>query len=276
MEATSGERGILELKSEGTPVEYCEGDGDTTLLSRLKTNQGIDMKKRFDKNHVMKNTGKSLYALQAEKGVKLSKTVIAHLQKCISYALSTNSGDEDGLKENLEAIIPHNFGDHQLCKPRFCQKVRNPDIKYIHRSLPYKHNLSGEKLRSRLDDIMASVIARVGQLVDLGSSQQCEHANREVTLRAPKNIHYGGTEALDFRVHATSAFINEGRHYIAKVCLVEYTVTVAFFLFLFFFVLVYHKILQLYFFFIFKFIKYEFISRIIVLGVQPSYYYRKL
>lgn len=217
MEATSGEKGILDLASEGTPVEYCEGDGDTTLLSRLKTNQGIDMKKRFDKNHVMKNIGKSLYSLQAEKGVKLSKTVIVHLQKCISYALSMNSGDEDGLKENLEAIIPHNFGDHQLCKPRFCQKLRKPDLQYIHRSLPYKHNLSDEKLRLRLNEIMATVISKVGQLVDLGSSQQCEHANREVTLRAPKNIHYGGTEALDFRVHATSAFINEGRSYITKV-----------------------------------------------------------
>jgi len=64
---------------------------------------------------------------------------------------------------------------------------------------------------------MAPIIAKVGQLVDLGSSQQCEHANREVTIRAPKNIHYGGTEALDHRVQATAAFINEGRHYITKV-----------------------------------------------------------
>lgn len=217
MEATSGERAFLDLAAEGTPVEYCEGDGDTTLLARLKTNQGMDMKKRFDKNYIMKNIGKSLYALQTEKGVKLSKISIAHLQKCISYALSKNSGDELGLRENLEAIVPHNFGDHTKCMPRFCHQVRNPDVEYIHRSLPYKHSLSGEKLRSRLDEIMVPVIAKVEQLVDLGSSQQCEHANREVTLRAPKNIHYGGTEALDFRVQATSAFINEGRHYIAKV-----------------------------------------------------------
>lgn len=36
MEATSGEKGILDLSSEGTPIEFCEGDGDTILLSRLK------------------------------------------------------------------------------------------------------------------------------------------------------------------------------------------------------------------------------------------------
>jgi len=82
-----------------------------------------------------------------------------------------NSGDVQGLKENLEAKIPHNFGDHNLSKPKFCVKVRNPDLKYIHRSLPFKHSLSGNKLRSRLDEIMAPIKANVGQLVDLGSSQ---------------------------------------------------------------------------------------------------------
>ena len=217
IEATSGEKGIVDLAAQGTPVEYCEGDGDTTLLSRLKLNQGIDMKKRFDKNHVMKNFGKNLYSLQKEKGVKLSKLVITHIQKCVSYALSKNTGDEDGLRENLKAIIPHNYGDHHLCQPRFCDKLRNPDISYIHQSLPYKRSLTDNDLRARLDEIMAPLIGRADQLIDLGSSQQCEHANREVTLRAPKNIHYGSTEALDFRVQATTAFINEGRHYIPKV-----------------------------------------------------------
>ena len=43
MEATIGEV-ILDLTSQGTPVENCEGDGDITLLSRLKSNQGIERK----------------------------------------------------------------------------------------------------------------------------------------------------------------------------------------------------------------------------------------
>ena len=59
---------------------------------------------------------------------------------------------------------------------------------------------------------MKSVMANISQLVELGSSQQCEHANREATLKARKNIHYGGTEALDFGVQATSASTNEGQH----------------------------------------------------------------
>jgi len=32
MEATSGEKGILELAPEGTPVEYCKGDGDNPVV----------------------------------------------------------------------------------------------------------------------------------------------------------------------------------------------------------------------------------------------------
>ena len=217
MESVSGEKGVMDLASEGTPVEYIEGDGDTTLIARLKNNQNITMKKRFDKNHIIKNVGKSLYALPLEKGIKISKNTICHLQKCISYALSKNSGDVDGLQDNLRAIVPHNFGDHQYCKTSFCGQQKNASEKYVHRSLPYKASLIGDDLRKRLDDIMRPLIAKASQLADLGSSQQCEHANREVTLKAPKNIYYGGSEALDFRVQATAALINEGRDYIVQV-----------------------------------------------------------
>ncbi|XP_060588030.1 uncharacterized protein LOC132743517 [Ruditapes philippinarum] len=52
MEATSGVKGVKELLAEGIPVEYLEGDGDNTLISRLKTDIGVSMKKRFDKNRV--------------------------------------------------------------------------------------------------------------------------------------------------------------------------------------------------------------------------------
>lgn len=62
---------------------------------------------------------------------------------------------------------------------------------------------------SRLESLFKPVIANAEQLADLGSSQQCEHANREVILRAPKSLHYGNSESLDFRVKATAAFINE-------------------------------------------------------------------
>lgn len=214
MESTGGLMGVKELAAQGTPIECIEGDGDNTLIARIKNELNISLKKKFDKNHVLKNIGKSLYALHAEKGIKLSKTVILHIQKCLKYIFAKNAGDKNKLQENLKALIPHQFGDHSLCDGRFCGFKRNPSETYIHRSLPYKATLKDDVLRSRLESLFKPVIANAEQLADLGSSQQCEHANREVILRAPKSLHYGNSESLDFRVKATAAFINEGRHYI--------------------------------------------------------------
>ncbi|KAK3108256.1 hypothetical protein FSP39_004267 [Pinctada imbricata] len=121
------------------------------------------------------------------------------------------------MEENLKALLPHQFGDHSLCKDRFCGFKRNPKENYVHRSLPYKAALKDDNLRSHLQPIFDQATARAEQYVDLGSSQQCEHANREVTLRVPKSHHYGNSESLDFRVNASAAFINEGRSYISKV-----------------------------------------------------------
>ena len=219
MESVSGEKGVVQLADEGTPVEYLEGDGDNTLIARLRNNRNIHMKKRYDRNHVVKNVGKSLYALHYKKGVKLSKMVILHLEKCLKYAFARNQGDKEALRDNLKALVPHQFGDHSLCSDRFCVFKRTPSEMYIHHSLPYRRALTDETLRHELQKIFDPLVTRADQYADLGSSQQCEHANKEVSLRAPKSHHYGNTKSLDYRVHATAAFINEGRHYIPNVSL---------------------------------------------------------
>ena len=102
----SGEKGLKELAAQGTPVKYLEGDGDNTLIARLKANSNIDLKKRFDKNHIVKNIGKQMYSLHAEKGIKLSKSVMVHIQKCLRYAFAKNQGDKDGLQRNLKVWTP--------------------------------------------------------------------------------------------------------------------------------------------------------------------------
>lgn len=219
MESVSGEKGVVQLAEEGTPVEYLEGDGDNTLIARLRNNRNIDMKKRFDRNHVVKNVGKRLYALHHQKGIKLSKIVILHLEKCLKYAFARNQGNKQALRENLKALVPHQFGDHSLCNDRFCVFKRTPSETYIHHSLPYRRALTDETLRHELEKVFYPLVANADQYADLGSSQQCEHANKEVSLRAPKSHHYGNTKSLDYRVHATAAFINEGRHYISNVSL---------------------------------------------------------
>ncbi|KAL4236604.1 hypothetical protein ACF0H5_004988 [Mactra antiquata] len=123
------------------------------------------------------------------------------------------------MAENLRAIIPHRFGDHTFCKERFCGYMKENGAKYVHKIPQYKVPLKDPSgtLKATLDRIFQPVIANATQYADLGSSQQCEHANREVTLIAPKHLHYGNSESLDFPVQASAAFINEGRQYIAQI-----------------------------------------------------------
>ena len=64
---------------------------------------------------------------------------------------------------------------------------------------------------------MCPVILKTEILADLGSSQQCEHANKENTKRAPKDEHYDCSESLDHRTKATASFINIGRSYLSEV-----------------------------------------------------------
>lgn len=103
MESTSGVQGVKELNESGTPVEYLEGDGDNTLIARLKSDLNISMKKRFDRNHIVKNIGKSMFALQEKK---LSKSVIMHIQKCLKYIFAKKSGKQSWHGREFESTYP--------------------------------------------------------------------------------------------------------------------------------------------------------------------------
>lgn len=218
MESEAGLKAIKDMIQEGTPVDVIEGDGDNTLVARIHKSLGVTVKKKIDRNHCIKNIVKLLYDLRNRKDVKISNMVIQHLHKCIKYVFSKNQGDVDGMRENLQALIPHQFGDHNHCHARFCgyKRVGNTQ-KYAHRSLPYKAPLSDPLLREKLDLLFEPVIAKSAMYVDLGSSQACEYANRAAMLKAPKHLHYGESESLDFRIHATAASINIGRKYLSEV-----------------------------------------------------------
>lgn len=64
MECKSGVQGSKELSDEGTPVEVLEENGDTTMLAHIKTDLNRTLKKRYDRNHIVKNIGKKLYAVK--------------------------------------------------------------------------------------------------------------------------------------------------------------------------------------------------------------------
>lgn len=84
--------------------------------------------------------------------------------------------------------------------------------KYSHRSLPYKAPLRDTFLREKLNVLFEPIIVKSALYIDLGSSQACEYANRAAMLKAPKHLHYGESESLDFRIQATATSINVGRN----------------------------------------------------------------
>lgn len=67
MESATGLKGVKELINEGTPVEYIEGAEENTLIVRLESRLNFETKKRFNKNHVVKNIGKCLFSLKRKK-----------------------------------------------------------------------------------------------------------------------------------------------------------------------------------------------------------------
>lgn len=90
--------GVKDLKENVTPVDIIEGDGDNPTISRLRSDLGMCVA-RLDKNHVVENIGKQLYRLYYEETVKISNTVILHLQKCLKYIFIKNQGNKKGIKK---------------------------------------------------------------------------------------------------------------------------------------------------------------------------------
>ncbi|CAC5404978.1 unnamed protein product [Mytilus coruscus] len=161
MESQAGMQAVKELLEQGTPVKTIEGDGDNTLIARLKSELNLTVTKKFDKTHTIKNIVSRLYELQKNnKNLKISSLVIRHLTKSIKYVFAKNQGQPDDMKKNLEALIPHQFGDHNLCQPRFCRYKRQPGVKYLHTSLPYKAPLTDPVLREKLQNLLSQSFRR--------------------------------------------------------------------------------------------------------------------
>lgn len=225
IESEAGLQAVRQLYQAGTPVDILEGDGDSSMMAKLNEH-GYKIKKKYDKNHCVKSATTSMYNIKGgrvgktnkgEKSLPISKDTISHLEKCLKNALSRYKKNPVGLRANLLAIVPHNYGDHSGCSPEDCGAVRKPEEKYVHKSLPYKAPLKNLQVKEKLAGIFTSLANRAEQLSDLGSSQANEHANKEVTHRAPKDTHYGDSQSLDWRVNASALFVNEGRSYIPQV-----------------------------------------------------------
>ncbi|KAL9976566.1 hypothetical protein ACROYT_G013886 [Oculina patagonica] len=134
------------------------------------------------------------------------------------YALYQNKGDIGGLKQALEAIVPHAFGDHSHCTETWCGYHKDPTA-YRHSELPNGKSLQGDGLRSCLNEIMRKYLTQemLKKIAPLTSSQKNECANSIIGTKSLKIRYYGGSKSNDIRVAAGVAHVNKGCGYIADV-----------------------------------------------------------
>ena len=182
-------------------VNTLHGYRDSTVISRLGQS-GVSIDKRPDKNHIVKNFTKDLYQLR-DKDKKVTPKVITHLKMCFSYALSQNQGNPEDLKKHMDALVPHNFGDHKNCKD--LEWCKSESVNYCHNGLPHKKPLEGKALRDELQQIVSKHTRNLMQIPNLGSSQANENFNFMVSRKAPKAMFFASSTSLDNRVAAAVA-----------------------------------------------------------------------
>ena len=82
----------------------------------------------------------------------LNSTVITYVQKCFRYAIKQHANDSTEIKNSLQLIAPHAFGDHGGCRgTKWCKFNDDPE-NLKHSDLPGGCNLQGEDLRSAIED----------------------------------------------------------------------------------------------------------------------------
>ena len=190
-------------------------DDDSTTFARAKKSISPDLIKCSDKNHVIKNFTNQLYKIK-EKHKSLSSKTISYFKKNFSYAISQNKKDTNSLLLNLQAIIPHAFGKHELCQS-WCKSHTNKDYKPT--SLPFGKYLQDSALETDLTMLIEKYTTNtmVEKLANLESSNANENMNNIIARKAPKASHFSGSESLDYRVSAAVVKKNEGHSYILQV-----------------------------------------------------------
>ncbi|XP_078329120.1 uncharacterized protein LOC111135496 isoform X1 [Crassostrea virginica] len=103
---------LHNLKDKGFHVKNLVMDNDATTISKARSNFDQNIQKFSDFNHTKKNFTNKLYQMKKDKKYSLlgAKT-IKHLTKLFAYVVKSNK-DPVKLKNNLQSIPCHVFGDH--------------------------------------------------------------------------------------------------------------------------------------------------------------------
>ncbi|KAK3108325.1 hypothetical protein FSP39_005637 [Pinctada imbricata] len=205
---------LSNLKEKGLNVKKIVMDDDTITFIRARKSLSPGLTKSSDRNHVIKNLTSSLMKIsQANK--EFTNKGVKHFKKCFNYALHQNKGDPLNLKKNIDAIVPHSFGDHSQCNDKWCGFLRDENT-YKHKTLPNGDDLKGPELKQSLQDLFHKFSRNAESLSDLGTSNPNENLNNMISKKAPKSQHYSGSESLAYRVSAAVAQKNTGHKYLIE------------------------------------------------------------
>ncbi|XP_053379665.1 uncharacterized protein LOC123562299 [Mercenaria mercenaria] len=122
------------------------------------------------------------------------------------------------MKRSIAAIVPHSFGSHDACADHeWCRFKLEKD--YKRKSLPHCKDLADDFLKKDLEDLMGKYTtpAMCRKLAELQSTNSVENMNQLIARKAPKSMHFSGSESLDYRVSAAATQKNEGSSYICTV-----------------------------------------------------------
>ncbi|CAC5370269.1 unnamed protein product [Mytilus coruscus] len=132
------------------------------------------------------------------------------------YAITQNSSSELQIDDGLSRIVPHVFGDHELCGAVDWCTFKDDPISFKYKSLPNGKPLISEDLRRDLENLIEKYKSKASSLRNLGSTQANESFNHSVATKAPKSKHYGGSQSLASRVSSAVLQKNEGYNYLEQ------------------------------------------------------------
>ena len=139
---------------------------------------------------------------------RLTDQVKDYVLYCSSIALSQNKGNVLGLQHTIRSIVPHAFGNHELCGD-WCGYKKDPKS-FSHKTLPGGKDLVGSGLQTFLTETLERYACDdiTQKIAPLGSTQRNECLNGIIASKNLKIRFYGGSESSDYRTAAAIAQFN--------------------------------------------------------------------
>jgi hypothetical protein len=199
------------IKHKDAAVVTLVGDDDTTGFQRARKEVFENMEKVSDANHVKKNISGQLYKLK-DRYKEMSVKTINALMKSFGYMLAQCKESSEEIKQRMDSVVLHQFGDHGLCG-NWCRLKENSSRK--HRNLPWGADLKNENMKQDLLRIFRGL--DIKKLSKLDSTNRNESFNNILRSKAPKDKHFSENISLQNRLAAAVCQKNEGYSYVAKV-----------------------------------------------------------